>query len=408
MGFWNYIGRAFGRSVFSDSAGAQIATPPTPPSKEVGPDASLQIGAQYACVKLISSVIASLPLMVYEHREGVRRPVDRSNRYWQILHNEPNAYMTSVDFWNCMIPQFLLRGNAYAQIRRDADTGELIGLYPLYSDQMTPVIDDEGRLTYQYRKGGKQILLMPEDVFHIKDMGTGIVGLSKAEFMNDSLAESRAAQQFAKANAEQFGKASGILTVDNVLNRKLGQDKMIAESLNTFKRGGQGKLIVLEANMKYQQLAMTPEQLQLLETRKFTIEEICRWNGVPPILIGAPGASTWGTGIAEIMSGFYKLTLAPMLKNFEQAMMTRILSLEDQGKYTIEFNLDALLRGDIKTRYEAYSIAVRNGIKTRNEIRRLENEEPLPDADALTAEANLCPLAMMGKVLVKEQGKKDD
>ena len=150
--------------------------------------------------------------------------------------------------------------------------------------------------------------------------------------------------------------------------------------------------------MKFQQVALTPEQSQLLESRRYGVEEICRWFGVPPVLIGASGATTWGSGISEIVSGFHKFTLNPLLCSIEQAIESRVLTLEERARTTVEFSLDGLLRGDTSARYAAYATAVQNGFKTRNEVRQLENDPPMEGGDELTAQTNLAPLSMLGQV----------
>lgn len=157
-------------------------------------------------------------------------------------------------------------------------------------------------------------------------------------------------------------------------------------------------MMVLEADMKFQSVSLSPEASQLLETRKFSTEEICRWFGVPPVMIGASSQTTWGSGIAEIMSGFYKVTLNPLLHSIEQALRASVLTIDERISHTVEFNFDALLRGDISSRYAAYATAVQNGFKTRNEVRQLENDEPLEGGDVLTAQTNLAPLEMLGKL----------
>lgn len=332
--------------------------------------------------------------MLYKNDSG-RRSLDRDTQLWLVLHEQPNELMTPSDFWQAMIVQWCLRGNAYAQIMRDV-SGDVISLWPLSADQMTVYSDNSGKIIYEYSKDSKTYKLGRNDVLHIKDIGTGLMGFSKLEFMSASIQEASHTQRFATANAQNFGKPSGVLTVDHVIKKDY-RDKL-RSSLFDFKEGGAAKLAVLEADMKFQQISLTPEQSQLLQTRQYGTEEICRWFGVPPILIGANGATTWGSGIYEIVSGFHKFTLNPLLKGIEQALMTRVLTDEQRGKYTIEFNLDALLRGDIQARYNAYATAVQNGFKTRNEVRQLENDEPIEGADVLTAQTNLAPLDKLGQI----------
>lgn len=394
-----FIRRFFSRfgwgGVLGDLSGQQLDVPSHLVTKPTSVDGALQISTVYACARLLAGTVSSLPLMVYrEDRQG-RRSVDRNSRLWMILHDRPNEAMTASDFWQAMILQWALRGNAYAQIVRNS-LGDLVALWPLSSDQMTVFADKETKqVVYQYVRDGETYNLKPEDVLHIKDIGTGLVGFSKLEFMNASIGESMETQKYTTANASNFGRPSGILTVDHVLDRKKGQAEAVGRALGSFTNGA-GRMIVLEADMKFQQVALTPEQSQLLESRKYGVEELCRWFGVPPVLIGASGATTWGSGIAEIVSGFHKFTLNPLLKTIEQAILSRVVPLEDRGRVTVEFNLDAFMRGDMASRYSAYATAVQNGFKTRNEVRQLENDPPIEGGDVLTAQTNLAPLDKLG------------
>lgn len=381
----------------SDQSGQQLETPSSLVAAPMSPDIALQISTVYACARLLAGTVSSLPLMVFKEDSRGNRKIDRGSRLWTILHDQPNSVMTASDFWQAMILQWALRGNAYAQIMRDS-VGDVISLWPLSSDQMTVFSDKEtGRLVYQYVRDSQTYDLTPDQVLHIKDIGTGILGFSKLEFMGSSVQEAMATQKYTMQNAQNFGRPSGILTVDHVLDRKKGQADAVGRALGSFKSES-GKLIVLEADMKFQQVALTPEQSQLLESRKYGVEEICRWFGVPPVLIGASGATTWGSGIAEIVSGFHKFTLNPLLKSIEQALESRILRSEDRGSVVIEFNLDAFFRGDLQSRYAAYATAVQNGFKTRNEVRALENDPPIEGGDTPTAQTNLAPLDKLGEV----------
>lgn len=381
----------------SDQSGQQLETPSSLVAAPMSPDIALQISTVYACARLLAGTVSSLPLMVFKEDSRGNRKIDRGSRLWTILHDQPNAVMTASDFWQAMILQWALRGNAYAQIMRDS-VGDVISLWPLSSDQMTVFSDKEtGRLVYQYVRDSQTYNLTPDQILHIKDIGTGILGFSKLEFMGSSVQEAMATQKYTMQNAQNFGRPSGILTVDHVLDRKKGQADAVGRALGSFKSES-GKLIVLEADMKFQQVALTPEQSQLLESRKYGVEEICRWFGVPPVLIGASGATTWGSGIAEIVSGFHKFTLNPLLKSIEQALESRILRAEERGSVVIEFNLDAFFRGDLQSRYAAYATAVQNGFKTRNEVRALENDPPIEGGDTPTAQTNLAPLDKLGEV----------
>lgn len=385
--------------VMSDHDGQQLSTPSQIATPPVGPDRALQISAVYACANLLAGTVSSLPLMVYSETDGKRR-LARDTQTFFVLHDQPNDVMTASDFWQAMVLQWALRGNAYAQIFRD-ESGEVVALWPLSADQMD-VFLYEGKLYYSYTKNGKSTVLDRDQVLHIKGVGTGIKGFSKLEFMASSVYEADRTQQFATATATNFGKPSGVLTVDHIFKDPEQREK-VKNTLIGFKNGGPAKLAVLEADMKFQQVSLTPEESQLLETRRYGVEEICRWFGVPPVLIGASGATTWGSGISEIVSGFHKFTINPLLNSIEQALESRVLRLEERGKMSCEFSLDGLLRGDIAARYSAYATAVQNGFKTRNEVRQLENDPPVPGGDELTAQTNLAPLSMLGKISGQKQ-----
>jgi HK97 family phage portal protein len=156
-------------------------------------------------------------------------------------------------------------------------------------------------------------------------------------------------------------------------------------------------MAVLEAGAKYQQLSISAEDQQLLSSRQFGVEEICRWFDVPPSLIHHSNVTTWGSGIAEIVNGFHKFTIRPMLVSIEQAVRKRVMTVKQRATMDCEFNLDALLRGSIAERFEVYSKGTQNGILTRNEARQLENLPPMDGADDLTAQTSLVPLEKLGQ-----------
>ena len=394
--FFSWIGGG----ILRDQSGQQLGTPSVMSAAPTSPDAAMQVSTVYACVSLLARVISSLPLMVYETMPDGRRKLARDSRLWMVLHSRPNDVMTPRDFWSTMIMQWAMRGNAYAQIIRDS-SGDLISLWPLSPDQTEVFVDKNGQVAYKYQKDGQTYILGVNDVFHIKDIGNGLIGLSKLSFMSSSVKEATDTQKFATANAENYGKPSGILTVDHILKKDkngVNERDRIRQSLYDFRTGGSSKIVVLEADMKFNPVTLTPEESQLIENRRFSVEEICRWFGVPPVLIGASGATTWGSGISEITSGFVKFTIGPMLVSIEQALRSRVFTLDERMTMQAEFSLDALMRGDITSRYQAYATAVQNGFKTRNEVRQLENDEPVEGGDMLTAQTNLAPLDKLGQV----------
>lgn len=361
----------------------------------VGVDAALQISAVWAAVGLIAKTVATLPLMVYENVDG-RRTLSRGSDLWNLLHESPNSRMTPCEFWTALILNLLFRGNAYARIDRNK-AGVPVALWPMASDQVEQVVLKNGRVMYLYRVGNDVAAFAEDSILHLKEMGNGTSGLSRLEYMRVTTAEMGNSQRAANDLFSSGGKPTGVLMVDKVLPK--GHREILQARFNEMLSGSMGRLCILEADMKYQQLNLTPADMQLLSTRQFGVQEIGRWFGVPSILLNqTEGTTTLGSSSGEIMESFYKLTIRPALVAIEQSIRKRVMTREQRRQYTVEYNLDALLRANLKDRMEIYAKATQNGIFTRNFCRQLENEPPLEGGDMLTAQVNLAPVAMLGKV----------
>lgn len=379
-----------------ESIGAQNPVPSVlvvNDSLNVGVDGALQIAAVWSCIERRATTIASLPFFAYEQKDG-QKVLARGSRLYELLHESPNSRMTPFEFWRAMMMNHDLRGNAYARIERDGK-GEAVSLWPMPSDQVDTEVLDTGRMIYKYRIGLDIAILDESNVLHLKNLGNGTTGLSKLEFMRSTTDEAVKAQQTASKIFGNGGKPTGVLMLDRVLNKE--QRKALQDRFGEMQEGNTSRLYVLEANMKYEQLSMSPEEQQLLETRNYGVEEICRWFDVPPVLVHHSNVTTWGSGIEQIVDGFYKLTIRPMLVSIEQATRKRVMTPRQRATMSAEFALDALLRGNPTQRAELYAKNVQNGVMTRNECRQLENLPPMDGANDLTAQSNLVPLGMLGK-----------
>lgn len=359
----------------------------------LGPDAAMQLGTVWACVDRRASAIASLPFFAYRRMSDGQKELARGSRLWALLHDSPNARMTPFDFWRTMVLNHDLRGNAYARIERDPITGEAISLWPMPADQVA-LWDIDGMLTYQYRIGKDVAVLAEDSVLHLRNLGNGTIGLDKLMFMGATTDEAARQLQSASKVWGSSGKPTGVLMIDKVL--KQDQRDAIRARFAEMANGSTSRLFLLEADMKYQQISITPEQQQLLESRRHSVEEICRWFDVPPVLAHHSNVTTWGSGIEQIVDGWYKLSIRPMLVAIEQAVRKRVMTPRQRAEMAVEWNLDALLRGNARDRFELYAKAVQNGVMTRNETRQLENLPPIAGADELTAQSNLVPLRMLG------------
>lgn len=390
--FWSRLGFNF---ALGENPGKQNPVPSialVPDSGNVAPDGALQISAVWACIDRRASTIASLPFFAYTTKDG-QRELARNTRLYSLLHESPNSRMTPYEFWRAMILNHDLRGNAYARIERDG-RGEAMALWPMPADQVEVEVLNDGSMIYKYQLGSDVAVFGENNVLHLKNLGNGTVGLSKLEFMRSTTDEAAKAQGTASKVFGTGGKPTGVLMIDKVLNPE--QRAKIKESFAGMAEGSTSRLYVLEASMKYEQLSMSPEQQQLLETRNFTVSEIARWFDVPPVLIHHNDTTTWGSGIEQIVDGFYKLSIRPMLVSIEQATRKRVMTANQRSYMSCEFALDALLRGNPTQRADLYAKNVQNGIMSRNECRQLENLPPVADADDLTAQSNLLPLSMLG------------
>ncbi len=191
-------------------------------------------------------------------------------------------------------------------------------------------------------------------------------------------------------------KPSGVLTIDKVLTPE--QRKAIKENFKDLADGGEDTLRVLEAGLTYQQISMNPKDVQLLESRKFQTEDIARFFGVPSVLINDTSASTaWGTGMSEIIRGFYKLGLRPYLERIECSLTAWLIPVSDRDTVVPEFDFDMLLRGDEKSRYEGYQVAIRSGVMTPNECRKQEGLSADDSGDKLFIDRQLIHLENGGQ-----------
>lgn len=391
--------RAWFGGVIGESPGVQDSRPGSSlvaGTRNLGVDGALQISTVWACVDRRAGAVASMPCFVYRQLPDGQKALARTDRLYQLLHNQPNNRMTPFEFWRAMMLNYDLRGNAYARIDRDAN-GEALALWPMPADQVEQKILDDGSVVYAYRIGSNVVILAAVNVLHLKNLGNGTIGLSKLEFMSATMDEQAKAQHDASKIFGAGGRPSGVLMVDKVLN-----DKQRESAKRTFADMAatalDNKLYLLEADMKFQQLTMTPAEQQLLETRHYGVEEICRWFDVPPVLVHHANVTSWGSGIAEIREGWCIFSIGPLVVNLAQAVERCVLTSRQRATMKIEFSLDALLRASPTARADIYAKQVQNGLKTRAEVRQLEGDPFIPGTDVLTAQSNLVPLHMLGRM----------
>ena len=376
---------------------------PVPDAGEIVTETSaLAVSAVWACANLISGTISSLPFQVFRRNaDGYNEPNQRHPLY-RVLHDSPNYDQTALDFWDYVNLSLELRGNAYADIKRNRD-GQVIALRPVKPDLVSVRRTDTGPLRYTWTEGGRRYDRDERDVLHIRGPGGDpLTGMSTLTVGRQVFSAAMAAERAAAGMFRNGMRPSGVLKFTDWLSperRQVAESHMVAKYQGAMNAG---RPFILEGGTEYQALSISPEDAQMLETRAFSVEEICRFFGVPPVMIGHTSKTTsWPTGVEQQVLMFQKFTLRRRLKRIEQAVAMQLLSAEDRAQgVSVEFNLEGLLRGDSAARASFYQTMTQIGGMTINEVRRLENLPPVAGGDT--------PRMQMQNVPIEEAGNADE
>lgn len=359
----------------------------TTSGKPVNERTAMQTTAVYACVRILAEAVASLPLHVYEYQDDGGKKLVHDHPLYYLLHDEPNPEMTSFVFRETLMSHLLIWGNAYAQIIRDG-AGRVLGLYPLLPDKMEVQRDDKGNIYYVYSRNSDEnptfkeygnIKLKAEDVLHIPGLGfDGLIGYSPIAMAKNAVGMTLACEEYGASFFANGANPGGVLEHPGVLK----DPSKVRESWNSVYRGVNNahKIAVLEEGMKYQQIGIPPEEAQFLETRKFQINEIARLYRIPPHMVGDLDKSSF-SNIEQQSLEFVKYTLDPWVIRWEQSLQRSLLLSGEKGKYFIKLNVDGLLRGDYQSRMNGYAVGRQNGWFSANDIREMENMNPIPDEE---------------------------
>ncbi len=394
---WSSI---FGRPPLKTGVGVVDCDPPPAAEKPVTVDAALQLSAFWACVRITASTLGSVPVKVYRKGRDGSRDVADAHPLHEILAHSPNAHHTPLEFIEGMIASCLIQGNGYAE-RSVNGSGRLVALEQ-FTDPVRPV-RGSGGLIYELNDRGRIERLPPEKVFHLRAFGVGgIEGLSAIRHGVQTFSSAMATDETAAKVFANGLHASGVFTApaETMLT---DEQRALAETMIKSFSGSRraGKALLLEGGFTYSPISMNPEDAQMLETRRFNIEEICRWTGTPPIIIGhaAEGQTMFGSGVEQIMLAWLMLGLNPLMRRFEARVLKDLIAPAERSTHYAEFNRDALMQADSAARAEFLSKMVQNGVMTRNEARALINRPASAEAnaDSLTAQVNLAPLARLGE-----------
>lgn len=393
-----WLSKLFGGGALSNPpVGAQSSGPTTNTTDSglvLSDERAMSLSAVWSCVRLITETVGSLPISVYERTATGRDKVEEHYLH-DLLRVSPNALMNPLEFREAMTMALTLWGNAYAKIERDAK-GIPTSLTPLRPDLVTPV-REVGTVTYHYHSNGIEYIFAKESILHLKGFSLdGIVGLSPLAYARHTMGISASADKFASKSFQGSGRYRGFISVDRLLTP---EQRKGLETMYGTASADESKTWVFEAGAKFNQTSMSPDDMQMLQSRSFQLGEIARIFRVPSYLINDTEKSTsWGTGIEQQNLGFLTYTIRPYLTRWETAIDSTLLTRTDRRKYFVEHNVEGLLRADSAARAMFYSQMAQNGLMSRNEIRKKENLPPADGGDDLTVQVNLTPVDQLPKV----------
>jgi HK97 family phage portal protein len=358
----------------------------------------------YRCVDLISDSVATLPLETYRIDEGGFKEQYKTHPAYQLLGLEPNENMTKYVFFKTLITSVLLNGNGYAYIQRDGrgEVEELIFLPPGCVTQMD-VPDEAGvyhRWYYVSAYRGYKFGLQGDgfvearDMIHVLNLSyDGLVGRSTISHAAETLGIARSNEENAKAYFEGGGNLAGILMVENGTPLDKEKRDQIYKSWYERVNGHPNGIAVLEANMKYQALSISPKDVQLLESRQWNVIDICRFFSVSPIKVFDLSKSSYNT-IEALQLSYLSETVQPYLVKVEEELNRKLFLRSDWGKVRAEFDTGDLLRTDKSTQSQYLNTMFQIGAITPNEIRRTNNLARVEGGDQAFVQVNLQPLDM--------------
>ncbi len=362
----------------------------------VTPELALNVSTVFACVRVLAEGASALPLLTYRRLDDRRKERATDIPLYTVLHALPNPEMTSVELRDTLMGHVLTWGNAYAEIQLSRG-GDVLALWPLRPDRMTP--RRVGReLVFDYQlaqpdaQGRTQRTLAAERVFRLHGLGfDGLQGYSPIRQARQAIGMSLATEKFGSKFFANGANPGGVLQHPGKLGDTAYQRLKASWEARHQGLDNAGRIAILEEGLSYKEIGMPLEDAQFLQTRRFQVEEVCRWYRVPPHMVGDLERATF-SNIEHMGLEFVTYSLTPWLVRWEQAISRDLLTESQRQTLFVEHLVAGLLRGDIQSRYAAYNIGRQNGWLSADDIRALENMNPLPDGQG---EIYLVPLNMI-------------
>ena len=326
---------------------------------------NMNVASAYRCTELISDSIATLPIFVKRKESNGNTNVVKNHPLTALFSNG-NMTISPYNFIKLLVQSVILRGNGFAIIHRDTK-GVPQRLQYIESNRVTIDYQEfSDTLTYKIT-GAKKSIYYPNEILHfVKNSYDGVHGISLVKFAEKALSLAQATEQSASSFFENGGQLSGIISANTPLNAQQ-RDEILTTWNSTYNSNGSRGVCVLPGNLNYQSISMNAEESQMLESRKYNSEDICRFFGVNPALLGMEGYQQ--NNIEEITMQFIQYTLLPYISMFEAEFKKTLISSAETNLKII-FDTNALLRGTKTTHSTYYSTLIQCGVLSINEVRK--------------------------------------
>ena len=354
-------------------------------------DKALTLTSVWNAIRLLSESVSSLPITVYRKENNGDKVEDVNNRIYNLIKFKPNTFQNKITFFEYIMYSVLTDGNSYVQIVRD-NSANPVQLIPLNPDYVNIFIKDN-ELFYQMDGGS---VLDSADVLHIKLItDDGIEGLSPIDQCAKAINWNLSIEEFGSTFFKNGAKPSSVLSTDRALSETAIERLKNSFNSSYAKLKSSNSTIILEEGLSFKPISISPEQAQFLASRQFGIEEIARIFNIPPHMLKDLSKSSFNN--IEMQSQEYvTYTLMPYLTRIEQEMNLKLFRTNELGKTFVEFNVNGLLRGDVKTRNEAYKTAIQNGYMSINEVRQKENLNSIEGGDQHFIQMNMTTIENLG------------
>ena len=355
-------------------------------------DKALTLTAVWCAIRLLAESVSSLPVSVYSKQANGDKLEDSKSPIYNLVKFKPNYYQNKITFFEFIMLSICTEGNSYVQIVRN-NSGTPVQLICLSPSNVTVVVNNN-ELFYQIDGGA---VLDSSDVLHFKTItDDGVTGLSPIDQCAKALNWGVSLEEFGSTFFSNGAKPSSILQTDRALSDTALQRLKTSFNNNYGKLKNSNSTIVLEEGLTFKPISISPEQAQFLSSRQFSIEEVARIFNVPPHMLKDLSKSSFNN-IEMQSQEFVTYTLMPYITRIEQEMNLKLFRSNELGKTFVEFNVNGLLRGDVKSRTEAYKTAITNGYMSINEVRQKENMNSIEGGDKHFMQMNMTTIDKIGE-----------